>query len=131
MGMRGPGGPGGPALFARLDKLQTELGLSDAQVTEIKTIFTNLRDQNATYRDQLKGSMQSVTSTLIKDPNNVAAAQAILDQQAQAEHAMRTNLLNATAKALNVLTADQRAKLGDLIAQHQANRANRMGHMGR
>lgn len=125
--MHGMAGHGGFGPFQRLQKLQSELGLSDAQVTEIQTIFTNLRDQNAPYRDQLKGGRQTVLSTLLKDPNNIAAAQAIVDQQTQAEQAMKTNALAAASKALNVLTPDQRAKLGDLIAQRQARWAGRMG----
>ena len=125
--MHGMAGHDGFGPLGHLQKLQSELGLSDAQVTEIKTIFTSLHDQNAPYRDQLKGGRQAITSTLLKDPNNVAAAQAIIDQQAQAEHAMKTNMVAAASKALNVLTADQRAKLADLIAKRQARWASRMG----
>lgn len=126
MGMHGDKGMQAFGPLGHLQKLQTELGLSDAQVTEIKTIFTNLRDQNAAYRTQLKGGHQAILSTLLKDPNDLASAQAILNQQTQAENAMKANVLSATSKALNVLTADQRAKLADLIAQRQANRAARM-----
>ena len=60
--------------------------------------------------------------TLVKNPNDLAAAQALIDQQTEAERAMKSNMLNAASKALNVLTTDQRAKLSDLIQQHMANR---------
>ncbi len=109
-------GFGGP--MAHLEKAQKELGLSDAQVDQVKAIFAELRQNNAQYREQMHGGIQSVISTLIKNPNDVAAAQAIIDQQAQAERAMKTNMLNAASKALNVLTPEQREKLGTLIAQH-------------
>ncbi len=111
--------------LAHLQKAQQELGLSDQQVTEIKAIFADLRTQNAPYREQLHGGLQGVISTLLGNPNDVAAAQAIIDQQAEAERALKTNVLNAASKALNVLTPEQRVKLGDLIAQRQARRANR------
>ena len=66
--------------------------------------------------------MQQIMQTLVKNPNDLAAAQALIDQQTEAERAMKSNMLNAASKALNVLTTDQRAKLSDLIQQHMANR---------
>jgi len=119
-GMDGFGPFGG-----HLAKLQQKLNLSDQQVSEIKTIFADLRTQNQPYREQLKGGMQSVVTTLLNNPNDTAAAQAILSQQEQAEAALKTNTLAAVSKALNVLTPDQRAQLGQLIQQWQANRAAR------
>ncbi len=113
---------GGFGPLGMLGHAREELNLSDQQVEEIKGIFSQFRDQNASYREQLRGGFQSIANTLIQDPNNVAAAQAILDQQTQAERAMKTNLLNATAKALNVLTAEQRTKLGSLIAERHGKR---------
>lgn len=125
MHAHGMAGGRGMGPLAHLQKAQQELGLSDQQVTEIKTIFADLRTQNAAYREQLHGGLQGVISTLIKNPNDVAEAQAIIDEQAQAERAVKTNILTAASKALSVLTPEQRAKLGDLIAQRQAHRANR------
>ncbi len=125
MHAHGMAGGMGMGPLAHLQKAQQELGLSDQQVTEIKTIFADLRTQNAQYREQLHGGLQGVISTLIKNPNDVAGAQAIIDQQAQAERAVKTNILTAASKALSVLTPEQRTKLGDLIAQRQAHRANR------
>jgi Spy/CpxP family protein refolding chaperone len=108
------------AFFGHLRHLKSQLDLTDDQVTQLKTIAQSLRDQNAQYRDQLHGGMQQVAQTLIKDPSNVAAAQAILDGQSTAENAMKKNALNAASKALQVLTADQRAKLGDALASMSA-----------
>jgi periplasmic protein CpxP/Spy len=112
------GGDMGP--LAHLARAQKELGLSDAQVDQIKTIVKAARDENAQYRDQLHGGFASVINTLIKNPNDVAAAQAIMDQQNAAERALKTNMLNAASKALNVLTPEQREKLGTMVAAHQA-----------
>jgi Spy/CpxP family protein refolding chaperone len=118
-------GPGhahgmGAGMLGHLDRAQKELGLSDQQVGEIKTIFKSVHEQNAQYRDQLHGGFQGVLNTLLKNPNDVAAAQTIMDQQAQTERAMKANFLVAASKALNVLTPEQRDKLGTLIAEHRA-----------
>jgi Spy/CpxP family protein refolding chaperone len=118
-------GFGGPMMLEHLDRAKQALGLSDDQVTQIKSIFADVRTQNAPYREQLRGGIHSVVQSLLANPNDTAAAQAIIDQQAAAEKALKTNLLNATSKALNVLTADQRAKLASFVQERMARRANR------
>ena len=116
---------GGFGPLGHLERAQQELGLSDQQVDAIKAIFKDAREQNAAYRDQLRGGFDGVMSTLLKNPNDVAAAQAIIDQQTQAERALKSNLLSAASKALNVLTPDQREKLGQMIAERASHRRQR------
>lgn len=116
----GHGGFGSMMMLGHLEKAKQVLGLSDQQVTDIKAIFESLKQQNAPYRTSLKGGMASIAQTLLNNPNDVAAAQALLDQQAQTEKTMKSNALVAASKALNVLTADQRAKLSDHLKQHLA-----------
>ena len=132
----GPGGPGrammGPGggefgaimMLGHLEHAKEVLGLSDQQVTDIKAIFTDLHAQNQAVHDQLRGSVKAVAEKLIANPNDVAGAQAELAKQEAAEHTLKVNALTAASKALNVLTADQRAKLGEKLAEH----ANRAGH---
>lgn len=114
------GGPLGEFGFGRLERAKEALGLSDAQVDQLKAIVAELHTQNAPYRQQLHGTMLQVAQTLVKDPNNVAAAQALLDQQTAAEQTMKANTLAAASKALNVLTPDQREKVADFIAKRAA-----------
>ena len=120
--MRGHAPGAGLGFFGgrHLDKLAEKLGLSDQQVDQIKAIYAELHDQNAQYRDSMHGGRKDIIETLLKNPNDVAAAQAIIDQQSAAEKAMKTNLLQATAKALNVLTPDQRAELAKMVEEHAA-----------
>ena len=120
MGMHGPGAEGG-MMLGHLAHAQKALGLSDQQVADIKAIFQDLHQQNSAFHAQLHDGIKGIADTLIADPNNVAAAQALLAQQEAAEHTMKVNALNAAAKALNVLNADQRAKL----AEHLRQRAER------
>jgi Spy/CpxP family protein refolding chaperone len=120
----GPGGGGFGFLFGRLDKIKQALNLTDDQVAQLQAIATDLKAQNDPYHEQLRAGVQQITTTLLNNPNDVAAAQALLNQQTAAETAMKTNMLTAASKALNVLTADQRAK----VAQFLANRAARNEH---
>lgn len=128
-GMRthGEGGFGGHGLgfFGHLGKLKTELGLSDAQVDQIKAIMKETHEQNSGFRDQLHGTLKDVATTLLTNPNDVAGAQAVLDRQAAAERELKSNLIVAASKALNVLTPEQRTKLALHLAELGRQRENR------
>lgn len=102
---------GGMMMFGHLNRAKEQLGLSDQQVTDIKAIFQSLHEQNAQYRQSMHGGMANIAQTLLANPNDLAAAQAILDQQTANEKAMKANMLTAVSKALNVLTPEQRTKL--------------------
>jgi len=116
----GHGEFGSMMMLGHLDRAKQVLGLSDQQVTDIKGVFENLKQQNAPYRDALKGGMASAAQTLLNDPNDLAAAQSILDQQSQAERTMKSNALAAASKALNVLTPEQRVKVAEHLKEHLA-----------
>jgi protein CpxP len=135
-GMRGHGmhanghggfGGGGFGFIGHLAKLKTELNLSDAQVEQIKAIMKETHEQNAGFRDQLHGTLKDVATTLLTNPNDVAGAQAVVDRQAAAERELKTNLIAAASKALNVLTPEQRTKL----ALHLTERGRQWENHGR
>ena len=117
-GMGGPGELGGVMFLGHLQHAKQALGLSDQQVTDIETIFKDLRTQNQQYRESLHGNMQQIATILINNPNDTAAAQALIDKQSDAERQMKTNALLAASKALNVLTPDQRGKLQTFLNEH-------------
>ena len=110
-------GFGGRMFFGHLKHAKQALGLTDQQTSDIKAIFQDLRQQNQQYRQSQRATMQQVAQMLINNPNDVAAAQALIDQQAANERAVKTNALNAVAKALNVLTPDQRTKLASMVQE--------------
>jgi Spy/CpxP family protein refolding chaperone len=120
-GMHGHGMGGG--ILGHLQHLRQELDLTDAQVDQIKAIFKEVHEQNAAARQSLHGGFVDVAQALLANPNDLAGAQALLDKQAAAEKQLKLNVLTATSKALNVLTAEQRAKLSAKLAE----RAERHG----
>jgi len=111
---------GGMMFFGHFQRAKAELGLSDAQVEQLKAIAQTVHDQNAPYRQQLHAGMQQIAQALLANPNDTAAAQALIDQQTTAERAMKMNVLAGAAKAINVLTPDQRAKVSQFIADRAA-----------
>jgi protein CpxP len=122
----GHGQHGGMGPLGRLGMLREELNLSDEQVDRIKAIFKETREQNEAVREQLGESRGDAIETLIANPNDVAGAQAVIDRQMNAQRALRTNHVAAMSKALKVLTAEQRAKLADIIEKRQDRRAHRL-----
>lgn len=126
-GMHGRGGGHGLAFLAHLEHVKGELDLSDAQVGQLKEIAKATHEQNGQYREQIHGTLKQVATVLLTNPNDVAGAQVVLDQQAAAERQLKSNLLAAASKALNVLTPEQRTKL----ALHLAQRGNRWENHGR
>ncbi|HEY0144452.1 MAG TPA: Spy/CpxP family protein refolding chaperone [Thermoanaerobaculia bacterium] len=124
-GFGGHGGGHGLQILRHLDHVREKLDLTDAQVDQLKAIARQTHEENGTYHQQLKGGLHDIVTTLLADPNNTAQAQAILDRQAAAENAMKKNILAATSEALNVLTAEQRTKLAQLIGEHRARHDRR------
>jgi Spy/CpxP family protein refolding chaperone len=118
-------GFGGSMMLGHLQHVRQALGLSDQQVSDIQAIVQDLRQQNAQYRDTMHGTMQQVAQILLKNPNDLASAQALIDQQTANERTMKVNALNAVSKALNVLTPDQRDKLSTMLQQRMARRAQK------
>jgi Spy/CpxP family protein refolding chaperone len=116
MGMMCGGGFG--MMGGHLQHLKSELGLSDEQVAQLKQIAADTHQLNQPYRDAMRGNIHEIASVLLKDPSNVAAAQAIVDRNVENERQLKANVLQAFSKALSVLTPDQRAKLGDILASH-------------
>ena len=112
------GGHGFGMLGGHLRHLAADLELTDQQKEQIHAIFKEAHEQNAQYRESMHDGLKSATEALLKNPNDLAGAQALLDQQAAAERAIKANMLTATSKALNILTAEQRAELAQKIAEH-------------
>jgi periplasmic protein CpxP/Spy len=110
---------GGIGALGHLQHVKAELNLSDQQMDEIKVILKELRERNAPYHEQMHGGIASIVETLVANPSDVAAAQALLAQQTQAEDAMKANVLSAASKALSVLTPEQRTKVGAMVEKHK------------
>ena len=113
------GGHGfGFGFMSHIGRLKEDLNLTDAQAEQIRTIFRDAREQNKELRGQMHDGFKGVAEKLIANPNDLAGAQALIDQQAAAERTLKMNMLNAASKALNVLTPEQRATLGQKLAEH-------------
>ena len=114
--------------LSMLLKARAELGLSEAQTTEIRSIMKSLHDQNASLRTQRRDYTEDAIDTLVADPSAVVKAQTLIDQKAKIDRTRQTNLVNATAKALRVLSPDQRQRLAELIEERRGARVSSPAH---
>lgn len=124
-GGHGGHGFGAGFMLGHLHEIASELDLTEAQKTQIHAIFKETREANEQYRDQMHGGLKNVARVLIDNPNDLAGAQAVLDQQTATERALKSNILRGVSKALNVLTPAQRTELAGIVAKHAEARENR------
>lgn len=113
-----PAGPGGPGqgMARRLDKMAVVLDLTDAQKTQVKSIFDSSMTQSKPLFTQMHDNRQAI-ETLVK-----SGATANFDQQLQAlantQASLTSQLTVIHAKAMaqvwNLLTPDQRTKAEQL-----------------
>lgn len=121
-GRGGHGGHGDFGVLAHLRHAKAELGLTDQQAAQIHGIFREMHEANAASREQMHDGITEAAEILLANPSDVAAAQAVLDRQAAAERALKSNLLQTVAKAFAVLDSNQRAKLRTMIEERHERR---------
>lgn len=113
-------GRGSFGAMEHLGKMSVALNLTEQQTEEIRAIFKEARKQNAPYRSQLREGYREVAGALLRNPNDLTAAQSVIDRQLDAERTMKTNMLQAASRAISVLNAQQRIQLGEIMARHAA-----------
>jgi Spy/CpxP family protein refolding chaperone len=128
------GGFGGPGMFMGspehigrgVDRVLNGVNATDAQRAQVKQIVqqaaADLKAQRDTGRGLREKSMQIFTA-----PTVDAAAAESLRQQMLAQHdAASRRTLQAMLDISRVLTPEQRAKLGEQMAQHRQRMQERM-----
>jgi protein CpxP len=131
----GPGhrhgdGMEGPGLFMGhgrgLDRMLDSVNASDAQRAQIKSIAqqaaADLKAQHQNARALRERSLQLFTAPTV----DAAAAESVRQQMLAQHDASSRRMLQAMLDISNVLTPDQRAKLGQLIQQRHEQMRERM-----
>ncbi|MBI1763758.1 MAG: Spy/CpxP family protein refolding chaperone [Acidobacteria bacterium] len=118
-GERGPGGPpppdGGRMRLHFLD-------LSDAQKAQVKTIQDTEDAQAEAYFDKLREAHEALEAATAKGQFNEAQVRALAAAIAQSEIELTVIRARKDAAIYQVLTAEQRAKLDQFHAEHEAHR---------
>lgn len=105
-----------------------ELGLSDAQRTQIKEIFHNGRSAAHPLMLQEMQSHQAMIQLITSGSFDQAKAQAIATQSAQIHAQLEVQHAALASQAYQILTPDQKTKLNELLAQHLQKFQEHMQH---
>lgn len=100
-----------------LRHLRGELNLTDAQLAELRKIGKATREANASYRASLRENFAEAGLALLANPDDIAAAEAVLDRNEAAKKELRANVLAGVSDAIKVLSPEQREKLKDVLEQ--------------
>ena len=133
-GMGGPGMMfgGSPEHMGRMiDHMLDGLNASDAQRSQIKQIAAqaaaDLKAQAASARGLHQRGMQIFTAPTV----DAAAAEQLRQQMLQQHDQMSRRVTQAMVAVANVLTPEQRAKVGERMRDRQARMEERMKRMER
>ncbi len=131
------GGPGmmfggSPERMGRMiDHMLDGLNASDAQRSQIKQIVAqagiDLKAQAAAGRGLRQRGMQVLTAPTV----DAAAAEQVRQQMLQQHDQLSRRMTQAMVAVANVLTPEQRAKIGDRLKDRQGRMEERMQRMER
>jgi len=118
--MGGPGGPMAPGMqgrgpgLANADALKTALGLSDAQVQQLRDLRTQQADAAKPVMEQIRAKRQALAEAMkATSPDSVLIGQLMVDIRKLTD-SMKAARSEREAKALAILTPDQKTKLAAL-----------------
>lgn len=107
----------------KLKKLTEKLDLTDDQSTQIEAIHEKYSQANQQSRQELQQAKEEMRSLLTSNANPNQ-----LRQQHQAMQDLRQQLGNSRFESMlevrEILTAEQRQKMADMMAQHRGRRGH-------
>jgi len=115
-GRHGYGGPGG---FRHMLK---QLDLTSAQQDQVKAIWTKEKPTLQPLMEQMRQNHSALSALEASGPFDEAKTRALVTQNSQTMIELQVEHARIKSEIMQILTADQKAKL----AQLEANRAARM-----
>jgi len=137
-GRGGPGGPGGPGGFGgpggpmgMLPMLGPQLGLTDAQRDQIKTIADSHKDDWKGLADRARNARLALEDAITADKLDDAAIRQKAADAAAVEADLAVARAHAYGEVVQILTADQKAQLKSLQTQMKQRMADGPSRRGR
>lgn len=117
-GRGGPGGPGGAMGFLEpFPMLASQLGLSDTQMQQIKSIATSHADEWKALLDKERAARQALQTAIASTQFDELTIRQRSAELAAVEADAAVARARARAEAIALLTADQQAKLKEIESQ--------------
>jgi periplasmic protein CpxP/Spy len=101
------------------EKMAQKLNLTDAQKAQVKSLEDQFRTDNAAFLQNFRQTMQDVHTA--KQANDTVKLEALRPTVESQKAQMKTLRQAQRDKIRSILTADQRAQLDAMKAQHEAN----------
>ena len=111
-------GHGGHDRAGLSEKMAQKLNLTDAQKAQVKSLRDQVRTDNAAFIQNFRQTMQDVRAA--KQANDTVKLDALRPTVESQKAQMKILRQAQRDKIRNILTADQRAQLDALKAQHEA-----------
>jgi Spy/CpxP family protein refolding chaperone len=100
-----------------LQRLMRQVALTDAQQSEIRAIIEASRTDTENLRQQLLDSRKAMRSLVTGSDYNIEKVRELADQQAKLRAELTVARVDTMHRSLQVLTAEQQAKLATLREQ--------------
>jgi protein CpxP len=110
--------PGGPRRGGALPFLG-QLNLTDEQKEQVKTILDRSREESKPIAEELRKLQPQKQALIYTETFDEAGALALVDQEITLQKALTLNQMVTQHAVYNVLTAEQKAKLAELIAKRK------------
>jgi protein CpxP len=120
-GFGGPdeiGGPGLPFLEHMLTRIADDLGLTDAQQSQIQAILDEERPAIESMREQLRDAHQAFRDSHPPGEFDEAAVRAFAESQSQTHVELMVAGARTMSRVHNVLTPEQREQLLQMRGRH-------------
>jgi len=120
----GPGGPGGPGRFGgpggpmgMLPMLGPQIGLTDTQRDQIKTVADSHKDEWKALADRGRAAHEALNDAITADVVDEAMIRQKSAEASAVEADMAVARARTHAEVLQILTADQQAKVKAMRAE--------------
>jgi Spy/CpxP family protein refolding chaperone len=107
------GGPG----MGRMERIREALGLTDGQLEQARALRQEFRDQTSDLRDQIKAKVKEIPDLIRKADLTQADLLSLHREVRELTDQIAEKKIEKLYKFWQQLTPEQRAKLGDLIAE--------------
>ena len=105
-----------------MQSMLSQLDLSDAQKTDIRTIMQKHRGD----KQQQRGSFHDAQMSIMKAPKfDAAQAQALIDSKDAAQKARKMQRMEMMFDVYHALTPEQQVKMDQLLAENQGRKGKK------
>ena len=110
--------------------LRDELGLNEAQQTQIRALLEGKRDTHQARRQELREAHQAMRELATSDAS-ADAIRAKLDEILELENQLKRDRLELALELRAILTPEQRTQLQELVAERREQHQERREHRGK